>query len=272
MRQLHARSAIGLALIGGAALTLAAAPAGAQQSFEEVAGWSTTHIALAELREMGSEPAGPDMNRRAGDTRVEYRVLGGVVREVSIQRYNCGEATDENGGVAFSDRVYHSGTEAQLAEAVRAKVRELDSGYDEYCAARPAELAEALSGLETALAHLERRAAEDPLPPVEAWERSPGEVRRTEPPVTISWSSLYEGPSVHVGLDSCGDDFFSESVPVEASGDPAARGVRAQEALAGLLRDAQARCGLHPTQAARLLAGFDEAVAQAEAQMAPAEE
>ena len=70
MRQLHARGAMRSVLIGGAALVLAAAPAGAQQSFADVAGWSTTHIALAELREMGSEPAGPDMNRRAGDTRV----------------------------------------------------------------------------------------------------------------------------------------------------------------------------------------------------------
>ena len=259
-------------LAAGTALTLATtAPASAQQRHEEVAGWSASHVAVAELREMGSSLSGPDMSRRVGGTRIEYRVLGGVAREVSVQRYDCGDATDANGGVAFSDRVYHADTEAQLVETVRAQVRTLDSGFDEYCPARPAELAEALSGLETALAEVERWAAEDPLPPVEAWDRSPGEVRRTEPPVTIGWSSLYEAPAVSVALDSCGDNFFSEVAPVDPSGDPAARGARAREALAGLLRRAQAQCGLHPTQATRLLVGFDDAVAEAEAQYMPAD-
>lgn len=259
-------------LVAGTAVALVAGlPAAAQQRHEEVAGWTASHVAVAELREMGSILSGPDMSRRVGGTRIEYRVLGGVAREITVQRYDCGEATDANGGVAFSERVYHAGSEAQLAEAVRSQARTLDSGFDEYCPARPSELAETLAGLEAALAQVERWAAEDPLPPIEAWERSPGEVRRIEPPVTIGWSSLYEAPGVSVALDSCGDNSFSEMEAVDPSGDPAARAGRAREALAGLLRRAQAQCGLHPTQAARLLVGFDEAVAEAEAQLAPVE-
>jgi hypothetical protein len=254
-----------------ALLALAAAPAAAQYRSEDVAGWELDQTPVAELRETGSIVQGPSMNRRVGGTRIEYQVVGGLARELTVQRFSCGEATDANGGVAFSERVYFTGTQEQLAQAVRTLAHQLDSGFDQDCPARPAELAEALSGLEPALAQVERWASEDPLPPLEAWYRSPGEVRRTEPPATIAWNSLYDEPGVHLSLDACGDDYFSESAPVDPSGDPAARGARAREALAGLLRRAEARCALHSSQAARLLVGFDEAVTEAEAQLAPAE-
>jgi hypothetical protein len=270
----HGPSIIERGLMGAALIlivALDATPAAAESRHAEVAGWNLSHFPVTELREMGSSIVGAEMSRQARGIRIEYRVVGGVARELMVQRLNCGEATDEQGGIAFTERVYHVADEAGLVEAVRTQLGALDSGYDEYCPARPAELAEALSGLEAALAQVERWAAEDPLPPLEAWDRSPGEVRRTEPPVTITWSSLYEAPGVHVGLDSCGDDFFSESVQVDAAGDPPARAARAREALAGLLRRAETQCQLHPTQAARLLVGFDEAVAEAETQLLPLE-
>lgn len=272
MRPFGARGGARPVLIAAAALIFPASPAPAQQLSAEISGWDASHIPLAEQREMGGQPSGPDMSRRAGDTRIEYRVLGGLVREVAIQRFNCGEATNDTGGVAFSDRIYHVGGEVQLAEAVRTKISELDSSYDEYCPARPAELAGALSGMEAALAQVELWAAADPLPPIEAWERQAGDVRRYEPPVTITWNSIYEGPTLQVSLESCGDNYFSEQANIEASPDPARLGALAQEALASLLRRAQAQCALHPTQAARLLIGFGDAVSEAESQLAALEE
>ena len=267
---------IGLHAAAGALLACtAAAAAGAQDDNEyrsaEVAGWEVVQPELVAEPDPGEVVNGASMRRRSDGYSIEYEVKGGVRRSVAVQRLSCGEATDENGGVQFSEPVYFSGSVAEAAAAVRAKARELDSAFDEYCPARPAQLEAALAGLETALATVEQWARERPLPPREAWELGNGAMERTEPPVTIRFARSFgagdeEERELTVDVEGCGEPYsFNERASLPVARDAAGR-ARAREALADLLRQAAERCRLSPDQTARLSAGFEEAVAASESE------
>lgn len=261
---------------GSCALILCGATVSAAQSGDgneyrstQVEGWELEQPELVASPEPNEVVSGASMRRSSSDYRLEYEVRGGLRRAISVQRMNCGEATDANGGVAYGDSVYATGSPAETAAAVRAAVREVDAGFDEACPPRPAQLEAALTGLETALATVERWAAERPLPQAEAWERGGWSMDRTDPPVTIRYARPLEGTpdrQLSVAVEGCGGIYgFEEQTTLPIPLDAAGR-ARARTALADLLRQAIERCRIPPEQSARLVAGFEEAVARAESE------
>lgn len=235
----------------------------------EVAGWEIEQPELAADPEPYEVVRGASMRRRSEAYFLEYEVNGGLRRTVGVQRLSCGEATDANGGAMYSAPIYMTGSIEQAAGAVRAAVREVDPAFDDSCPARPAQLEAALAGLETALVIVEQWARERPLPDREAWERGSWSMERSEPPVTIRFSRPPGGEEerhLAVEVAGCGEPYsFSEEATVPVPSDAAGR-ARARSALADLLRQAQARCALPADQVARLLAGFEEAVAASESE------
>lgn len=256
-----------------AALVAGASPAqpggGNEYRSTEVEGWEIDQPELAADPEPYEVVSGASMRRDSDGYRLEYEVRGGLRRTLSVQRLSCGEATDENGGIAYGDTLYATGSPSETAAAVRAAAREADSAFDDACPARPAQLEAALAGLETALATVEQWARERPLPESEAWERGSWTMERSEPPVTIRYARPVEGTAdrrLSVTVEGCGGLYgFEEQTTVPIPGDAAGR-ARARAALAGLLRRAAEQCRLAAGQPERLIAAFEEAVARYESE------
>ena len=259
----------------GAMLACPWVAAGAQDGNEyrstQIAGWEIVQPELHADPDPYSIVRGASMERALDGYRVEYEVNGGLRRTVGVQRLNCGDATDANGGARYSLPIYVTGTNADAAAAARAAASEADESFNDACPARPAQLEAALAGLETALETVERWARERPLPDSEAWERGNGVLERTEPPVTIRFARSFgageeEARELTVDVEGCGEPYsFNERVSVPVPANPDGRS-RARAALAGLLRQATERCSLAPEQTARLSAGFEEAVARSESE------
>ena len=235
----------------------------------QVEGWEIVQPELVANPEPYDVVSGASMRRRSDGYLIEYEVQGGLRRTISVQRLSCGEATDENGGAAYGDTLYATGSAAETAAAVRAAAREVDAEFDDACPPRPAQLEAALAGLETALATTEQWGLERRLPEAEAWERGSWSMERSEPPVTIRYARPVEGTpdrQLSVTVEGCGGIYgYEEATALPIPADAAGRG-RARAALAGLLRQATERCRLPPEQSERLIAGFEEAVARVESE------
>lgn len=262
-----AACAIGLFLLGSAGGAFAQPVDGDEYRSEEVAGWEIRQPAIDPAPEPFAVASGASMERRTEDFRIEYEVEGGIQRSVSVQRLNCGEATDANGGAMYSLPIYLTGSTVEAADAARAAAREADSAFDDACPARPEALEAALAGMETAIVTVERWAIERPLPAAEAWSRGFWAIERTEPLVTIRYNRSPGGePERELAVEAeCGQSYFSESRMLPPPARPEDRR-RAAVALAELLGRAAAQCRLAPGQPARLAAGFEEALTRSAAE------
>lgn len=133
-----------------------------------------------------------------------------------------------------------------------------------------------LDGFDAGFAKLEAMVQSTPLPAVQAW--APGiagyHVRREDDAFAISYDVAdLTKKRLGVGMvaanrEACRNEMKFFETNVKPVGDAAANAEAARAAVAGKLDEAIRTCGASPDQAARLMAGFVEAVTRQEARWA----
>jgi hypothetical protein len=256
-------------LAAGMLLIAGTASAGAQERSTNVEGWYV-HEFNPPADAPGVRLHSLEMSWYADTLMIEYQVHPGDRREVTAQRLSCGHVTDASGGPVMGGRFHASGSAERQVSDLRRRIIEADAGFNTACAARPVPLTRALAGLDSAFRTVEAWAAEHPIPAFENWARQRGEVFSSEGSVIAVYrfdpNGLADGVArvEDYAYEACGENAFAEEVRIPRSGAPEAHRALARAAMAPILARAAARCGLSDGAPDRILAGFEEAVAQAE--------